>query len=868
MATLIAAVAMLALPSPASAQGRTSRAPSRQVAASPPSRALARLEAGAALTRHEVLSRLRAGTRGCAGLLQSRFAPAHGQRCLHGLDTWIPDAEGHIGVSGEARVAPLPQFDDLPGIPCYSSGPRVHVFYAYFEKNLLDASRGQNRRGAILHAVAVADRILNVSAGQTGGARHLRWAMSRCHLLITPFRVARRWTFGAFDPTYLRFKLEHAHLMSKSEKGLTFLETATSPIPAGCQGVGELYDDDRASSTNIHNHGDFNTLVVTGCADALFDPFAMGEVSIHELFHSMGAVQVSSPNHTPGHHCTDESDVMCYNDDGRHHMRKVCPATVPELLDCNDNDYFNTGPKAGTYLATHWDTARNVFQAAGAPSKFQLLPKPKVTLKSPGAVVAGLVRITASAQRGLAPIRSVTFTVNGHKTVDFAAPYSISIQTLPEKGGYPNGTKLTIGAVVEDTYGMSGTAKPITVTVNNPTVDLTAPGWYQTVGGSVSWRAVAHAAKDIQSVQLFVNGVLKATDKQGPEYGGTVSLPASAGSQPMLMARITQVDGVSRTSAPRPLVRSSPSAVGVFPQSNFQFPRMEGPVTLFATAEGSPGMDIDHVTFRLLHAGKPIPDVHPIEVSQAPYEATWTPPSSFTGRVSVRVTATDEGGVSEDAFYEDLGLTVVKNSPETISLTSPPAADPPSSVSGQVAVQADPQPGPGRLVYRVDFYEDGRWIGQSLEVPWKLGDSDEGWNSLDVGNGPHVISATATTYDEDFTVEQTINTGGTVVIVDNDPAPIAEITSPSGGDHVSGSVTVSVHLTKPATHHAESVAFYANGLLLGWDETPTSGSFKRTWNTGPFGNGPVRLRAKSLISPEGGTAYSVWSAPVVVSVRH
>ncbi len=864
MVTLAAAVAVLALPSPASAHERTSRAPSRRAEASPRSRALARLEAGAAQTRHEVLSRLRPGTGACAGLLQSRFAGAHGQRCLHGLDTWTPDASGHPGVSSATRATALPQFDDLPGIPCYSSGPRVHVFYGYFEKNLLDATGDQGRRGAILHAVAVADRILNVSADQTGGVRHLRWAMSNCRLVITPFRVAQKWTFEAFDPTYLRIKLEQAHLMGKSEKGLTFLETATSPIPAGCQGVGELYDDDRASSTNIHNHGDFNTLVVTGCADALFDPFAMGEIAIHELFHTMGAVQLSAPNHTPGHHCTDESDVMCYNDDGHHAMRKVCPVTVPELLDCNDNDYFNTSPKAGSYLATHWDTARNVFQATGGPSKFQPLPKPKVALKSPGAVIDGTVTIPASAQAALAPIGSVTFTVDGRKTVDYVAPYSITIQTLPEKGGYPNGTKLTIGAVAEDRFGIRGTAKSITVTVNNPTIQLVAPHWFDTVGKHVSWSATVHAAKPIKNVQLFVNGVLAATDTSSP-FGGMANVQFP-GSQFPIMAKVTQTDGVSRTSEPKTLVSNDPRATAVFPSSNLQLD-IEGPVTLFAVADAWPGLEIDHVTFRLLHAGQPIPNVDPIVVNDAPYVVTWNPPNGFSGGVGVRVTATDTGGMTELAPFNELRFNVLHGVDDAVEIDTSTLQDP---VDGRVTVRANPQPGPGRHADHVTFFVDDVWAGEADSAPWELSDfgDDPGWDSLSVGNGTHVISAIADfSNDDTFDDIESVGAGGTPIVVANPPGLLATVTSPDGGDHVSGSVSVTATVTKPAGQQVTAVEFFANGLSLGTDSTPGDG-FHRTWNTSQFGNGPVQVRVHAYLDPYGSAGNAAWSRPVTVTVSN
>jgi hypothetical protein len=76
----------------------------------------------------------------------------------------------------------------------------------------------------------------------------------------------------------------------------------------------------------------------------------------------MGAVNSDSPNHTQYGHCTDDYDIMCYQDGPGTTVRIVCPDKAQDnLLDCNHDDYFNTNPPAGSYLATHWNTANNRF---------------------------------------------------------------------------------------------------------------------------------------------------------------------------------------------------------------------------------------------------------------------------------------------------------------------------------------------------------------------------------------------------------------------------------------------------------------------------------------------------------------------------
>jgi hypothetical protein len=96
---------------------------------------------------------------------------------------------------------------------------------------------------------------------------------------------------------------------------------------------------------------------------------------LHELMHTLGAVQTDAPHATAGGHCWDDHDVMCYNDGtaGSQLLRSVCAAAA-ELIDCNADDYFSPSPPAGSYLSTHWNAYNSTFlcplvrcQTPGAP---------------------------------------------------------------------------------------------------------------------------------------------------------------------------------------------------------------------------------------------------------------------------------------------------------------------------------------------------------------------------------------------------------------------------------------------------------------------------------------------------------------------
>src|SRR5262249_44120584 len=65
------------------------------------------------------------------------------------------------------------------------------------------------------------------------------------------------------------------------------------------------------------------------------------------------------------HHCIDDYDRMCQQDKGALKLQVVCndpanPRAHERLFDCNHDDYFNTDPAPGRYLATTWNSADSV----------------------------------------------------------------------------------------------------------------------------------------------------------------------------------------------------------------------------------------------------------------------------------------------------------------------------------------------------------------------------------------------------------------------------------------------------------------------------------------------------------------------------
>ena len=85
---------------------------------------------------------------------------------------------------------------------------------------------------------------------------------------------------------------------------------------------------------------------------------------LHELFHTLGAVQRDAPHANDTGHCDDAPSVMCPGQGpgyGGGVSNPSCRKVIVETLDCGMDDYWNPNPSAGSYLATHLNIAKSQF---------------------------------------------------------------------------------------------------------------------------------------------------------------------------------------------------------------------------------------------------------------------------------------------------------------------------------------------------------------------------------------------------------------------------------------------------------------------------------------------------------------------------
>jgi hypothetical protein len=264
------------------------------------------------------------------------------------------------GLAGlEQATSPSTPGAEPASVSCIgdgTSGNRIQAIYAHA---LGVPDRYEEVVTSLREWMAEADQAVWTSAGQTGGGKRLRFVTDNaCQL-----DVARVTLTPAGDDSFsqMRTELVAQGYTRTDRKYLVWVDAAV-----GICGLGEVYGDTRPGQENRNNRGPSYARVDTPCWQY---------AELHEIFHNLGAVQRDAPHPSAAWHCTDEADVMCYDDDGSGPtvMTVVCPPEQEALLDCGDNDYFSTNPASGNYLATHWNTANSSFlQADDAPRPAQL----------------------------------------------------------------------------------------------------------------------------------------------------------------------------------------------------------------------------------------------------------------------------------------------------------------------------------------------------------------------------------------------------------------------------------------------------------------------------------------------------------------
>lgn len=255
---------------------------------------------------------------------------------------------------------------DCSGTETGNTGNRVQVIYAHEQGR---ADRYATVLSSIKNVTADIDDAFAMSSPATDTSRRVRWAQDAyCSPKVIDLTLPAG-SLGA-DPNPTFTAIRNAGYDAVNGKYLVFADYSTMLYNGNASGIAEFYQDD--SATDNYNDG-------RGSLIARVDSWTLRTAG-HELMHMLGAVENTAPHHTDNGHCTDGTEMMCYSDGSPQvYQSTVCGSGNWAYYDCNHDDYYNTNPATGSYLATHWNTARSSFLAVAAATT----PPPTTTNPTP-----------------------------------------------------------------------------------------------------------------------------------------------------------------------------------------------------------------------------------------------------------------------------------------------------------------------------------------------------------------------------------------------------------------------------------------------------------------------------------------------------
>jgi 5-hydroxyisourate hydrolase-like protein (transthyretin family) len=256
------------------------------------------------------------------------------------------------GVPVAAQVAAVSD-----RVPCDGDGTTGYRVQAMYVVTADKANRFAALQDQIKQWAGGVNTVFKLSAAKTGGVREVRYVTASngdgtCSPTVLNVTVPAG-SFTSFNATIAA--VQALGFTSTSRKYLMWVDGV------GQCGIAQMYPGSKATQDNYNNgYAAQYARIDTACWGR-----SDHSTEAHELSHMLGSVQGDSPHATAAGHCYDESDLMCYADGGGKAMQQVCALDQEPLFDCNDDDYYSTYPPAGSYLATHWNTADSRFLIGG-----------------------------------------------------------------------------------------------------------------------------------------------------------------------------------------------------------------------------------------------------------------------------------------------------------------------------------------------------------------------------------------------------------------------------------------------------------------------------------------------------------------------
>ena len=378
--------------------------------------------------------------------------------------------------------------------PLLSNAPQVKLVYAYpsgaTNQTSTFADQMQADAAALEQRVDVESNHTKTIRFDVGGTGGVCTADSSNRLDIQTVQLQNDASYYDSADTFhlLESELEKRLVPAFPHQRVNYVVYTDGITGGAAAGQADLPADSAhgyANSINQGYDGDGRlfAFVYSGSPSAA----ARQEVFLHELSHTLGAVQNSAPHSSGAGHCFDEWDVMCYDDDGPYFQQGGqrtfgCAGTefTDEKFDCGQDDYWNPSPAPGSYLATNWNEYDSVFLCAVADCDRNLNdPSFAVTLSATHANG----QLTLSANAGSAAIEHYEWNVNGDGAYETDTG---STPTLVPHFSFPRSGQVEVRAVKADgTFAYA--SMPLTPTQPKPALKVAGdlqPGATLTLDGT------------------------------------------------------------------------------------------------------------------------------------------------------------------------------------------------------------------------------------------------------------------------------------------------------------------------------------------------------------------------------------------------
>lgn len=256
------------------------------------------------------------------------------------------------GVPVAAQVAAVSD-----RVPCDGDGTSGYRVQAMYVVSADKPNRFASLQDQIKQWAGGVNTVFKLSAAKTGGVREVRYVTASngdgtCSPTLLNVTVPAG-SFTSFNATIAA--VQALGYTNPTRKYLMWVDGV------GQCGIAQMYPGSGAGQDNYNNgYAAQYARIDTACWGR-----SDHSTEAHELSHMLGSVQGDAPHATAAGHCFDESDLMCYADGGGKAMQQICATDQEPLFDCNNDDYYSTYPPAGSYLATHWNTANSRFLIGG-----------------------------------------------------------------------------------------------------------------------------------------------------------------------------------------------------------------------------------------------------------------------------------------------------------------------------------------------------------------------------------------------------------------------------------------------------------------------------------------------------------------------